>query len=68
MIICYIQICVIKGLHCIFYSNIKKKKSCTLGWGGRGLGAKEQRIVDPIEASDVRDKQDQFKGVGVSMF
>ena len=38
-----------------------------VGWGGKGLGAKEQGIVNPIEAGDVRDRQDQFKGVGVSM-
>lgn len=38
-----------------------------MGWGGKGLGAKEQGIVNPIEAGEVRDRQDQFKGVGVSM-
>ena len=41
--------------------------SPTIGWGGKGLGAKEQGIVNPIEAGDVRDRQDQYKGVGVSM-
>ena len=35
------------------------------GWGGKGLGAKEQGRVEPVEAGDVRDKQDKFKGVGV---
>lgn len=38
-----------------------------MGWGGKGLGAKEQGIVNPIEAGDVRDRQDQFKGVGVTI-
>lgn len=38
-----------------------------IGWGGKGLGAKEQGIVDPIEAGDVRDRSDMYKGIGVSM-
>ncbi|KAL4236438.1 hypothetical protein ACF0H5_004823 [Mactra antiquata] len=38
-----------------------------MGWGGRGLGAKEQGIVDPIEAGDVRDRADMYKGIGVTM-
>lgn len=38
-----------------------------IGWGGRGLGAKEQGIVDPIEAADVRDRTDMYKGVGLDI-
>ncbi|XP_068448316.1 calcium homeostasis endoplasmic reticulum protein-like, partial [Clinocottus analis] len=39
-----------------------------MGWSGSGgLGAKEQGIQDPIKGGDVRDKWDQFKGVGVSL-
>lgn len=37
------------------------------GWGGKGLGASEQGIVDPIAGGDVRDRQDMFKGVGVDL-
>lgn len=39
----------------------------SVGWSGRGLGAKEQGIVEPIEAGDVRDKQDMYKGIGNTM-
>lgn len=40
----------------------------TAGWSGSGgLGAKEQGIQDPIKGGDVRDKWDQYKGVGVSL-
>lgn len=40
----------------------------SLGWSGSGgLGAKEQGIQDPIKGGDVRDKWDQYKGVGVSL-
>lgn len=38
-----------------------------MGWGGRGLGAKEQGIVDPVEAADVRDRSDMYKGVGLDI-
>lgn len=31
------------------------------------MGAKEQGIQDPIKGGDIRDKWDQFKGVGVSL-
>ncbi|KAK9878642.1 hypothetical protein WA026_023092 [Henosepilachna vigintioctopunctata] len=38
-----------------------------MGWGGSGLGANEQGIDAPISGGDVRDKQDQFKGVGCNL-
>lgn len=37
------------------------------GWGGRGLGATEQGIVEPISGGEVRDRQDKFKGVGIDI-
>lgn len=36
-----------------------------MGWSGQGLGAQEQGRVDPVAGGEVRDKMDQFKGVGV---
>lgn len=39
-----------------------------LRWSGSGgLGAKEQGIQDPIKGGDIRDKWDQYKGVGVAL-
>ncbi|XP_041086582.1 calcium homeostasis endoplasmic reticulum protein-like isoform X1 [Polyodon spathula] len=39
-----------------------------MGWSGSGgLGVKEQGIQDPIKGGDVRDKWDQYKGVGVTL-
>uniref|UniRef100_A0A4W5RJA8 Calcium homeostasis endoplasmic reticulum protein n=1 Tax=Hucho hucho TaxID=62062 RepID=A0A4W5RJA8_9TELE len=39
-----------------------------MGWSGSGgLGAKEQGIQDPIKGGELRDKWDQYKGVGVSL-
>ncbi|GFS15252.1 calcium homeostasis endoplasmic reticulum protein [Elysia marginata] len=38
-----------------------------MGWGGRGLGAGEQGIVDPVEAAEVRDRQDMHKGIGIDL-
>lgn len=40
-----------------------------MGWGGSGtgLGAKGQGIDAPISGGEVRDRQDQFKGVGISL-
>lgn len=39
-----------------------------IGWSGSGgLGAKEQGIQDPIKGGDIRDKWDQYKGVGVAL-
>lgn len=36
-----------------------------MGWGGAGLGAQEQGREDPIDHAEVRDKYDQFKGLGM---
>lgn len=38
-----------------------------MGWGGSGLGANEQGIDTPISGGDIRDRQDQFKGVGMNL-
>ncbi|KAL1494911.1 hypothetical protein ABEB36_010422 [Hypothenemus hampei] len=38
-----------------------------MGWSGKGLGANEQGIDAPISGGDVRDRQDQFKGVGCNL-
>uniref|UniRef100_T1IH20 Calcium homeostasis endoplasmic reticulum protein n=1 Tax=Strigamia maritima TaxID=126957 RepID=T1IH20_STRMM len=38
-----------------------------MGWGGQGLGAAEQGIHEPIDAGDVRDRQDQYKGIGINL-
>ena len=36
-----------------------------MGWKGAGLGSQESGIVDPVSGGEVRDRSDQFKGVGV---
>lgn len=38
-----------------------KKMGYTMG---RGLGANESGISEPVKAADVRDKQDLYKGIG----
>ncbi|XP_014260797.1 calcium homeostasis endoplasmic reticulum protein isoform X2 [Cimex lectularius] len=38
-----------------------------MGWSGAGLGVKEQGIEQPISGGDVRDRSDQYKGVGVNL-
>ncbi|XP_042906574.1 calcium homeostasis endoplasmic reticulum protein isoform X1 [Parasteatoda tepidariorum] len=38
-----------------------------MGWSGAGLGSQEQGIQDPVDAGDVRDRQDMYKGIGVSL-
>jgi len=35
-----------------------------MGWKGAGLGAGESGIVEPIQGGEVRDKGDQYKGMG----
>ena len=41
--------------------------SSPAGWGGRGLGAGEQGREEPVEAADVRDRQDMHKGIGMDL-
>ncbi|WKX94487.1 hypothetical protein Q1695_011622 [Nippostrongylus brasiliensis] len=38
-----------------------------MGWSGTGLGASKQGIVEPIGGGEVRDRQDQFRGLGSTM-
>lgn len=38
-----------------------------MGWSGAGLGSKEQGIEAPIAGGEVRDRVDQYKGVGVNL-
>lgn len=38
-----------------------------MGWAGSGLGAQGQGIETPISGGEVRDRQDQYKGVGISL-
>ncbi|XP_066906139.1 calcium homeostasis endoplasmic reticulum protein isoform X1 [Halyomorpha halys] len=38
-----------------------------MGWSGAGLGVKEQGIETPIQGGDIRDRSDQYKGVGVNL-
>lgn len=38
-----------------------------MGWGGAGLGAKEQGIEQPISGGEIRDRTDMYKGVGVNL-
>jgi len=38
-----------------------------MGWSGKGLGTSEQGMVDPVAHAEVRDRQDLFKGIGISL-
>ena len=35
-----------------------------MGWKGSGLGTSEDGIVEPISGGEVREKNEQFRGVG----
>ena len=55
-------------MQCILLSPSSYVVLSAAGWSGSGgLGAKEQGIQDPIKGGDIRDKWDQYKGVGVSL-
>ncbi|KAI4500488.1 hypothetical protein M0802_004450 [Mischocyttarus mexicanus] len=38
-----------------------------MGWAGAGLGANEQGIEAPISGGEIRDKNNQYKGVGINL-
>ncbi|PIO76298.1 surp module [Teladorsagia circumcincta] len=38
-----------------------------MGWSGTGLGASKQGIIEPISGGEIRDRQDQFRGLGSTM-
>uniref|UniRef100_A0A0B7ACN2 Calcium homeostasis endoplasmic reticulum protein n=1 Tax=Arion vulgaris TaxID=1028688 RepID=A0A0B7ACN2_9EUPU len=38
-----------------------------MGWAGRGLGAEEQGMTDPVEAAEIRDRMDMHKGIGINL-
>uniref|UniRef100_A0A915NEF2 G-patch domain-containing protein n=1 Tax=Meloidogyne javanica TaxID=6303 RepID=A0A915NEF2_MELJA len=35
-----------------------------MGWEGKGLGTKEQGIEEPVSGGEVREKTEQFRGLG----
>uniref|UniRef100_A0A7N6A499 Calcium homeostasis endoplasmic reticulum protein n=1 Tax=Anabas testudineus TaxID=64144 RepID=A0A7N6A499_ANATE len=60
--------CILYIVFQLFFFSLSHIVPSALGWSGSGgLGAKEQGIQDPIKGGDVRDKWDQYKGVGVSL-
>lgn len=50
-------------------SNKGHQMLMKMGWAGSGtgLGTHGQGIDAPISGGEVRDRQDQFKGVGISL-
>ncbi|PSN33837.1 hypothetical protein C0J52_16837 [Blattella germanica] len=56
-----------EGLRQIDESNKGHQMLKKMGWGGAGLGAKEQGIEQPISGGEVRDKVDMYKGVGINL-
>jgi calcium homeostasis ER protein len=38
-----------------------------MGWKGTGLGSQESGITEPISGGEVRDRADQYKGMGVEV-
>ncbi|KAI5645247.1 g-patch domain-containing protein [Phthorimaea operculella] len=64
-----------KGIHCTdtlhsYIDSISNKGHQLLqkmGWSAGGLGAAGQGIAEPISDGAVRDKQDQYKGIGVNL-
>lgn len=52
---------------CIEESNKGHQLLMKMGWSGSGLGAQNQGIEAPISGGEVRDRQDQYKGVGINL-
>lgn len=54
---------------CIEESNKGHQMLMKMGWAGSGtgLGSKGQGIDAPISGGEVRDRQDQYKGVGINL-
>lgn len=36
-----------------------------MGWKGTGLGSGEGGITEPVKGGEIRDRSDQYKGVGI---
>lgn len=52
---------------CIEETNKGHQLLMKMGWAGSGLGAQGQGIETPISGGEIRDRQDQYKGVGISL-
>lgn len=54
--------------HRLNEENKGRQLMLKMGWSGAGgLGANEQGIQDPIKGGDIRDRWDQYKGVGIPL-